>query len=140
MKWLTNPVDIRRGRIWKIVIDHTVDTFEIHSSSNNVSGDQNPCFPGSEVIDRIVTLRKKKKFDQQISVFFSCWIVSSVLLANEETYLCLRQVRVDYIDSNVIRYQLSIEFLGSLLALDENQYRRIQTLLSRAQSQTEKRN
>lgn len=53
---LTNSVDICRCRIWKIIIDHTVNAFEVHSPSNHISGNQNPCFTSSEVVNCIFSL------------------------------------------------------------------------------------
>jgi hypothetical protein len=52
----TNPMDIHKGRVRKIIIDHTVDTFKIHTPGNNISGNQNPCFASSEVVDSIFSL------------------------------------------------------------------------------------
>jgi hypothetical protein len=34
--FLTYPVNIGRGRLWKIVVDYTVDTFEIHSTGKDL--------------------------------------------------------------------------------------------------------
>lgn len=45
-----------------------------------------------------------------------------------ENYLCLRQIRMDNINSNAVKCKFTAQLLGTLLALEENQYRRIQTL------------
>ena len=56
----TNPVDICGSRIWEVIINHTVNTFEIHSTSNNISSNQNPSFPSSEVVHSIFSLYLSK--------------------------------------------------------------------------------
>lgn len=56
----TNPVNICSRRIWKVIINDTVNAFEIHTTSNNISCNQNPSFPGSEVIHSIFSLYLSK--------------------------------------------------------------------------------
>lgn len=53
----TNPVDVCRSWIREIIVYHAVDAFEIHTSSNHISGNQNPCFACSEMINRVFPLQ-----------------------------------------------------------------------------------
>lgn len=63
---LTYTVNICCSRIGKIIVNDTIDTFEIHSTSNNISGNQNPSFPQSEIINSILPLEPDKKLKSEI--------------------------------------------------------------------------
>lgn len=51
-----------------------------------------------------------------------------MLFKGVENYLCLRQIRMDNINSNVVKCKFTVQLLGTLLALEKNQYWRIKTL------------
>ena len=51
-----------------------------------------------------------------------------MLFKGVENYLCLRQIRMDNINSNVVKCKFTAQLLGTLLALEKNQYWRIKTL------------
>uniref|UniRef100_A0A7C9F866 Uncharacterized protein n=1 Tax=Opuntia streptacantha TaxID=393608 RepID=A0A7C9F866_OPUST len=53
-------MDVGRSRVWKIIIDHTIKTLEVQTSSSNISSYQNPGFTSSKIIDCILTLRLRQ--------------------------------------------------------------------------------
>lgn len=42
MSNVTYPVQVGISRVWHVIIDNNIDTFNINSSTNQISGDKNP--------------------------------------------------------------------------------------------------
>mmetsp|Transcript_52738 Transcript_52738/g.138675 ORF Transcript_52738/g.138675 Transcript_52738/m.138675 type:complete len:445 (-) Transcript_52738:148-1482(-) len=55
----TNPVDVRRGALREVVVDHEGDALEVHAARHQLGRDEDPHLARAELVDGRIALRRR---------------------------------------------------------------------------------
>lgn len=67
-------MNICSRRFREIIVDHRIDTFEVHATGNNISGNQDPGFSRPEVINSMFSLYQFNRIKENPQILHICKI------------------------------------------------------------------